>query len=133
MPLSPSAFGLAIRMVAEPAVAAGDSVLWLTGNWFAARSTDAGATWTYANPYADFPTFASDQDSVYDPHRRLFLWYRLGGLLPGRLENSFRLNVSSDGAASWCSYSLRPGEVDPAWSTGHFSVRYCPGGSRAGL
>src|SRR5262245_6322738 len=22
--------------------------------------------------------------------------------------------------------------IDPAWSTGHFSVRYCPGGRRAG-
>ena len=120
MPLSPNAFGLAVRMVAEPALAVGDSAWWLTGNWFAARSTDEGATWTYANPYADFATFASDQDAVYDPHRRLFLWYRQGGLLPGRLENSLRLSVSSDAAASWCTYSLRPSEVDPSWNTASF-------------
>ncbi len=118
--LAPSAFGLAVRMVAEPSVAVGDSVMWLTGNWFAARSTDAGVNWTYVNPYADFPTFTSDQDTAYDPHRRLFLWYRQGAVLPGRLENSVKLNVSDDGAASWCSYTLRPSDVDPAWNTLQF-------------
>ncbi len=115
-PLAPSAFGLAVRMVAEPSVAVGDSVVWLTGNWFAARSTDAGASWTYVNPYADFPTFTSDQDTAYDPQRRLFLWYRQGGLMPGRIENSFKLNVSRDGAASWCGFTVRPGDVDPSWN-----------------
>jgi len=117
MPLSPTTFGLAVRMVAEPSVAIGGSVIWLTGNWFAARSADEGATWTYVNPYADFPTFASDQDTVYDPQRHLFAWYRQGSPLPGRFENSFKLNISGDGAASWCSYTLRPSEVDPAWGT----------------
>jgi len=120
IPLAPSAVGLAVRMVAEPSVAIGDSVVWLTGNWFAARSTDGGVNWTYVNPYADFPTFTSDQDAVYDPHRRLFLWYRQGAVLPGRLENSVKLNVSGDGAASWCSYTLRPSDVDPAWNTLQF-------------
>jgi hypothetical protein len=120
MPLAPSTFGLAVRMVAEPSLAVGDSVMWMTGNWFAARSTDEGASWTYVNPYADFPTFTSDQDAVYDPHRHLFAWYRQGGQLPGRSENSFRLSVSTDRAASWCSYTLRPSEVDPAWNTFNF-------------
>jgi hypothetical protein len=120
--LVPSAFGLAVRMVAEPSVAVGDSVVWLTGNWFAARSTDAGASWTYVNPYSDFPTFASDQDTVYDPQRHLFLWYRQGGMVPGRLENSFRLNASSDGAASWCGFTVRPSDVDPSWNV--FSFDY---------
>jgi hypothetical protein len=120
IPLAPSAFGLAVRMVAEPSVAVGDSVTWVTGNWFAARSTDEGATWTYVNPYADFPTFASDQDTIYDAERHAFLWYRQGGLVPGRLENSVRLNVSTDGAASWCSFTLRPSDIDPSWSTLNF-------------
>ena len=118
--LTPSAFGLAVRMVAEPSVAVGDSVIWVTGNWFAARSGDDGATWTYVNPYVDFPTFASDQDTAYDGPRHAFLWYRQGGLLPGRLENSFRLSVSTDGAASWCSFGLRPSDVDSSWTTLNF-------------
>jgi hypothetical protein len=88
LPVAPSTFGLAVRMVAEPAIALGDSVIWMTGNWFAARSTDHGATWQYVDPYADFPTFTSDQDAVFDPHRHLFVWYRQGGLVPGLQENS---------------------------------------------
>lgn len=118
--LAPSAFGLAVRMVAEPSLSVGDSVLWVTGNWFAARSTDEGASWSYVNPYADFPTFASDQDTVYDPQRHLFVWYRQGRLLPGRMQNSVSLNVSRDGAASWCGFTLRPGDIDAAWSAFNF-------------
>jgi hypothetical protein len=80
-PLDPPLMGLAVRMVAEPAIALSDQTIWMTGNWFAARSADGGVSWDYVDPYADFPTFTSDQDTIFDPHRHLFVWYRQGGLL----------------------------------------------------
>jgi hypothetical protein len=115
VPVDPTFSGLAVRLVAEPALAVSDAALWMTGNWFAARSTDAGRSWSFVDPSADFPEFTSDQDVAYDRRRDMFMWYRQGGLVPGLHENSVKLAVSTDSAVSWCTYTLRPTDLDSSW------------------
>ena len=41
--------------VCEPSVAARGDVVFYTGNWFAAVSTDGGANFRYVDPYTAFP------------------------------------------------------------------------------
>lgn len=120
--VDPAFSGLAVRIVAEPAVAGSDAALWMTGNWFAARSTDAGRSWSFVDPSADFPEFTSDQDVAYDRRRDMFMWYRQGGLVPGLHVNSLKLAVSTDSAMTWCTYTLRPTDLDGGW--GEFDFDY---------
>ncbi len=120
VPVDPTPYGLAVRMVAEPALARSAAAIWMTGNWFAARSTDEGANWSFVDPSADFPEFTSDQDVVYDPQRHAFLWIRQGNLLPGLYENSDNLSVSTDDGQSWCTYTLRPTALDASWTNFDF-------------
>jgi hypothetical protein len=115
--LEPWSAGLPVRIVGEPAMALSGATIWWTGNWYAALSTDSGRHWTYVDPSSDFATFSSDQDTVSDASRGMFLWYRQGHLVPGRDENSVKLSVSSNGAQSWCTYTFRPTDVDPSWTT----------------
>jgi hypothetical protein len=70
-------FGMA-STTDEPSVSNNGSVIVYTGNWYAAVSTDWGASFTYLNPYSDFPAaaggFCCDQVTVYDPGRNITIW-----------------------------------------------------------
>lgn len=94
--------GLAQSTINEPSLANSGKYIWYTGNWYAARSTNAGVAWKYVNPYADMPDFCCDQDVVYDKGRDMILWYRQGTGRPNR----YLLSGSLDGGAHWCTYSL---------------------------
>jgi hypothetical protein len=92
---------------------------FFTGDWFAARSTNGGKTWTYIDAYSDFPDFCCDQATIWDGTRDRLLWVRMG--LPdtnatGNYENTFKLSVSGDGGASFWTYTVKPTEVDPNWT-----------------
>ena len=104
----------------EPSVAqAGQNVVY-TGNWYAARSTDAGATWSYVNPYADFADFCCDQDVVYDKGRDIFLWFRQGVVPFSGTQNVFKLGVSGNGGASFCTYTVAPTNVSGVFTNREF-------------
>jgi hypothetical protein len=65
--------------VCEPSVAAKGDVVFYTGNWFAAVSTDAGATFRYVDPYTAFPDppgmgFCCDQIAHYIRKIDTFVW-----------------------------------------------------------
>jgi hypothetical protein len=65
--------------VCEPSVAANGNVVFYTGNWFAAVSTDGGATFRYIDPYTAFPDppgmgFCCDQVVHYIPTIDTFVW-----------------------------------------------------------
>ncbi|MFO0981387.1 MAG: sialidase family protein [Planctomycetota bacterium] len=100
--------------VGEPSHAAAGKYIFYTGNWYAARSTDGGTTWSYINPYADMADFCCDQEVIYDASRDLFLWYRQG-VPDGNGRNRFRLGASSDGAATWCFYDIYTEQVNAGW------------------
>jgi hypothetical protein len=55
----------------EPSVANSGKYVFYTGNKYAARSTDGGATWRYLDPKSDFDKFCCDQDVIYDKSRDL--------------------------------------------------------------
>jgi hypothetical protein len=114
----PGGFG---SHVLEPSAVNEGMFVFYTANWFAARSTSAGAvgTWSFINPYSDFPSFCCDQDTAYDPARRALLWYRQG-IADVNGNNIFKLGVSSNGGASFCTYDVAPTSVNAAWTNQWF-------------
>lgn len=97
----------------EASLANSGRYVFYTGNWFAARSTNRGQTWSYVNPFADMQEFCCDQDVIYDEGRDIFLWYRQGD--PDASGNRFRLGVSRN-ATNWWFYDLRPIGLNNAWT-----------------
>ena len=100
--------------VNEPSVATrGDEVL-ITGNWFAAFSTDAGASFTYVNPANTFPSasngFCCDQVAIYDPDHDLMAWF-LQYISDANGENTIRLAVAQGAdipTQQWRYYDFTP-------------------------
>ena len=65
--------------VGEPSAAAAGDVVMYTGNWYAARSIDAGQTFQYINPFNAFPDppnlgYCCDQVVNYLPSIDTFVW-----------------------------------------------------------
>jgi len=65
--------------VCEPSAAANGDVVFYTGNWFAAVSTDAGASFQFVDPVASFPdppglAFCCDQVVHYVRKIDTFVW-----------------------------------------------------------
>jgi hypothetical protein len=65
--------------VGEPSVAANGSVVFYTGNWYAARSTDGGQTFQFPDPFTMFPDppnlgFCCDQVVNYIAKIDTFVW-----------------------------------------------------------
>ena len=99
----------------EPSIANKGNLIFYTANWFTARSIDRGRTWTFnTDPNLGmgvyFPLgqsrFCCDQDVVYDPQYKVFIWYTQASKdTDGR--NYFRLAVSRD-AQTWWSWNFEP-------------------------
>ena len=74
-------------VIDEPSLAQAGRTILYTGNWFAGFSGDYGQTWSYYNPYDNFPpngvadqpagssTFCCDQVSTYDDEHNAFFWF----------------------------------------------------------
>ncbi len=101
--------------VNEPSSANSGSYVFYTGNWYAARSTDGGSTFSYIDPYADMPSFCCDQDVLYEQSRDIFIWYRQG-VADTNGVNFFRLGVSNDKGATWYFYNFYPTDVNNTWT-----------------
>ncbi len=99
----------------EPTAANAGTVVFATGNWWAALSTDGGQTYGYIDPSTQFPSafggFCCDQTVVYDPTRDIFIWslqYNASGPA-GTGGNAFRIAVASPAAAAlgnWVYYTF---------------------------
>jgi len=102
----------------EASLGVGGKYAFFTGNWFAARSTNGGRTWAYVNAYSGFSDFCCDQRVDYDPARRMFMWLRMGSArtVSGNYENRFKLSISTNGAASFCTYTFTPRNVKSSWT-----------------
>jgi hypothetical protein len=99
----------------EPSLAVGGKYVFYTGNWYAARSTNGGSSWTYVDPYADMTDFCCDQDTIYDKSRDIFIWYRQG-IKNASNVNRFRLGVSTNGGATWCFWNWYPTNFNSSWT-----------------
>ncbi|MBV9790788.1 MAG: hypothetical protein JOZ51_21520 [Chloroflexi bacterium] len=65
--------------VGDPSVAINGSVVFYTGNWYAAASLDGGATFRYVDPFTAFPkpigmSFCCDQVVHYIKKIDMFVW-----------------------------------------------------------
>lgn len=102
--------------VMETSVANKDKLVFYTGNWFAARSTDGGVTWTYINPSdVVMGDFCCDQDIIYDPHHQMFIWYLQGREDKSTGENRIQIGVSND-TKSWWFGTYRATDINSTWT-----------------
>jgi len=64
--------------IGEISVGANSNVVFATGNWYGALSTDHGNSWSYVDPTTEFPTadggFCCDQEVIYDESRDMMIW-----------------------------------------------------------
>jgi len=118
--LDDNATGTRTGTIGEPCVAAtSGSTIFITGNWYAARSGDRGATWTLLDPFTEFPAdrgrFCCDQLVQYLPGQRLWVWllqYEQVGA-----SNIFRLAVSRTARpGTWHWWDVAPTDLNPAWN-----------------
>ncbi|MGV8849295.1 MAG: hypothetical protein ACOH16_07095 [Propionibacteriaceae bacterium] len=115
--------GLQTSTIGEPCIAAASSTVMVTGNWYASRSDDRGTTWTFLDPFSEFPTdrgrFCCDQLVMYVPAQRLWVWllqYERQGA-----GNIFRLAVSKTAkTGTWHWWDVAPTDLNSAWTDAWF-------------
>lgn len=107
--------------VCEPSVATNGSVVFFTGNWFAAVSTDGGATFRFVDPYTAFPSppdmqFCCDQVVHYVRKIDTFVWLLQYDEGPdGANIQRLAFARSKDVAAGlWRTYDLTPAGLGAA-------------------
>jgi hypothetical protein len=85
----------------EPSVAKAGNNALMTGNWYAAYSTDATASWHFLNPFAIFGSgFCCDQVTLYDKtHDRVYWILQYG-------DHLAIANAPSTNLTSWCYYNF---------------------------
>ena len=122
--LDDNATGTQTGTVNEPSVAASSSTVFVTGNWFASRSTDRGLTWTPLDPFTEFPSspsrFCCDQVVLYSKKHRRWIWF-LQYETDNTGSNIARIATSRTGAPStWTWWDIRPSDLDPTWTGNWF-------------
>lgn len=115
--------------VCEPSVANDGKHIIVTGNWFAARSSDAGKTWVHLDPLSYFPAsigkFCCDQTVIYDPTRDLIVW--LLQYTKTAQGNILRVCVKRGGDLSddnWVYWDLKPSAFDAGWKSDWFDYNH---------
>jgi len=110
-------------IVSEPAAANHGNIVFMTGNTWAARSTDGGNNFSFVNPFSDFPVLCCDQDVVYNDVHDVWIWYRQGffdsSLGGSGFKNEVKINVSTNDALTWCTYTLTAPNINSGL-TDHF-------------
>jgi len=101
----------------EPSLGQAGKDVLVSGNWYLARSTNGGATWSFTSPWTDMSDFCCDQEVLHDRGRSLFVWYRQG-VPDASGENRFLVSASTDAGANWCEYSIGPGDLSPNFAKG---------------
>jgi hypothetical protein len=112
--------------VGEPSAAVNGDEIFVSGNWYATKSVDGGASWTFVNPYTLLPSpgfeFCCDQSVIYDPSRELFFWL-LQYVRDASGTNVLRVAAKKSGTLaddSWHWWDFSPKETDAAWSSEWF-------------
>jgi hypothetical protein len=119
LPIIPAGFSSSTN---EPSTAMSGRNRFQTGNWYAAYSSNGGASFTHLSPFTAFASidggFCCDQDTLYDPSRNMFIWLLqyikssstaagTGGIRIA-LFRSETANISN---AGWISYVIRPNNL----------------------
>jgi hypothetical protein len=106
-------------MVCEPTAAANDQQVMVTGNWSASTSADAGANWSFLDPFTRFPAtaggFCCDQVVLYNPRHRIWIWL-LQYVQTSNGDNIFRLAVCRETEfGGWYYWDFAPKNLNAAW------------------
>ncbi len=105
--------------VGEPTAAASGNNLFVTGNWYASRSTDGGANWSLVDPFTTLPSaaggFCCDQIVFYDPGHDIWIW--ILQYVRSGTSNIFRVAISRGGSfGSWYWWDFSPQALNASWT-----------------
>ncbi len=108
--------------VGEPSVAVNAEKVFVTGNWYASRSSDSSASWTWVDPANTLPTaaggFCCDQLTLYDAQRRIWIWILQYSRQNG--TNVFRIAIKRDAdfssGSGWYWWDIAPATLNGAWT-----------------
>jgi len=119
-PLDDGATNDATSTVGEPSLAVSGDRLFVTGNWYASRSTDGGTSWVFVDPFTALPSaaggFCCDQVVLHDHRRGTWIWIlqyiRQNG------ANVFRIAATGDAAfpGGWYWWDIAPTTLDHDWT-----------------
>jgi hypothetical protein len=99
----------------EPSVGNAGPIVFVTSNWDAAYSTNAGSTFTFVNPYTTFPSidggFCCDQTAIYASAQDAMIWQLqyIYSAMTGK--NTYRIAfapANSVAFSGWCYYDFNP-------------------------
>lgn len=99
-------------LVNEPSVAQNGEVVFYTGNWYGALSTDGGRSFGFIDPFTGpFPPvnngFCCDQVTLYDPSHNAIFW--LQQYIEDSTSGTQRINVDVGADGSFdCHYDFTP-------------------------
>lgn len=122
--LGDAATGQLTSTICEPTAAANERQMFMTGNWFASSSSDAGANWAHVDPFTRFPAsaggFCCDQVVLYNARHRIWIWL-LQYSSASNGENIFRLAISREATfGHWYYWDFAPRGVNAAWTGNWF-------------
>lgn len=106
--------------VGEPSLAASGNQVFMSGNWYASRSVNAGAAWTHVDPFTTFPSaaggFCCDQVVVHDTRRGVWIW--ILQYVRANNTNIFRLAATRDAnfPGGWYYWDISPATLNGQWS-----------------
>jgi hypothetical protein len=117
--LDNTATGAQTGTVGEPTVAAANKQIIVTGNWFASRSTDGGASWTLVDPFTELPSvaggFCCDQLVLRSRTQKLWIWVLQYS--SANDTNVLRVAASATGApGTWHWWDFSPAMLNPTWN-----------------
>jgi hypothetical protein len=125
LPLNDVATDDSTSTVGEPSVGFVDGNAFVTGNWYASRSTNGGANWTHVDPFTTLPAaaggFCCDQVTLHDHARGVWIWILQYSEQNG--ANLFRLAATRDvdfPSGGWYWWDIAPTTLDAAWTNQWF-------------
>ncbi|MBI4465406.1 MAG: hypothetical protein HY647_11935 [Acidobacteria bacterium] len=101
-------------MVHEPSLGNMGDTIFFTANWYAAKSTDGGQSFTYVNPYTTFPSinggFCCDQIVHYAPAQDMMIWalQYVKDSTTGTLRIARAVGSAAVAANNWIYYDFNP-------------------------
>jgi hypothetical protein len=102
--------------IGEPSAATKGNVVFQSGNWYGALSTNGGNNFSFVNPFTGpFPPvdggFCCDQIVIYEPSRDALFY--LQQYIADAGGNTHRINVDQGGDGTFdCSYDFTPQNLD---------------------
>jgi hypothetical protein len=99
----------------EPSVGNAGPIVFVSSNWDAAYSTNAGATFTFVDPTTTFPSidggFCCDQTAIYSAAQDAMIWQLQYSKSATTGNNTYRVafaHANSVASAGWCYYDFNP-------------------------